>query len=79
MKHLPTQYDDEEPLRATDLPEDVEDRFRVALCELFSLKPLELLCLQGIMRQQTLSDIAELLTSMFEKYGGKEFTRHHMF
>lgn len=83
VKQMPTTYndadDDEEPMTATSLPLDVEDRFRVALCELFQLKPLELLCLQGIMQQKTLTDIAEQLTSVFKKFGCKKFTRHHMF
>ena len=38
----------------TTLSEDDEDRLRVAMTNLFSLSPLELLCLQSIMQRKTL-------------------------
>jgi len=60
------------------LPEDVEDKFRKALFDLFDLQPLELLVLQGIMRRMTLQEIATSLTKLF-KVNNKECSRHHVF
>ena len=64
--------------RTTHLSEDDEDKLRKAMFALFDLKPLELLVLQGIMRQQTLQEIATSLTELF-KNNNKECTRHHVF
>ena len=79
VKRMPTQYEDAEPTYATSLPPEIEDKLRIAICELFQLKPLELLCLQGIMQQKTLIEIAQMLTTTFKKFGCKEFTRQHVF
>ena len=70
--------EDRQSRSATSLPPDVEDRFRTALCELFQLRPLELLVLQGIMQRKTLTEIAASLTQTFKKYGGKGFTRFYV-
>lgn len=57
----PVQQEVEEPRQCTSLPEDLEDRFRIALAEIFQLSPLELLCFQGIMQRKTLTEIAKEL------------------
>lgn len=64
--------------QVTSLPDEVEDKFRKALYDLFDLQPLELLVLQGIMRRMTLQEIATNLTKLF-KVNDKECTRHHVF
>lgn len=64
--------------RATHLSEEDEDKLRKAMFALFDLQPLELLVLQGIMRRQTLQQMATSLTSLF-KNNDKECTRHHVF
>lgn len=60
------------------MPEDIEDKLRKALYDLFDLQPLELLVLQGIMQKKTLQQIATDLTKVF-KANNKECTRHHVF
>lgn len=62
----------------TDFPDEVEDKFRKGLYDIFDLKPLELLVLQGIMRRKTLQDIADELTDLFER-NNKSCTRFHVF
>lgn len=64
--------------QVTHLSEDDEDKLRKAMFALFDLPPLELLVLQGIMRNQSLSDIGKSLTNLF-KSNDKEQTRHHVF
>lgn len=70
----------------TRLGEDDEDRLRVAMSNLFSLSPLELLCLQAIMQRKTLEEFAKQTTRFFQKHYGQmmknkcgRFTRFHAF
>lgn len=64
--------------QATTLSEEDEDKLRKAMYALFDLQPLELLVLQGIMRRQTLQEMATNLTRLFTT-NDKTCTRHHVF
>ena len=82
----PPQPEPTIPERVTSLPEDIEDQLRIAICNLFSLKPIELLCLQAIIRKQSLTEFADSLTklvnkihSQIQKSQEKKITRFHAF
>lgn len=77
MNWIP-QLDTSTSQQVTRLSEDDEDTLRKALYALFDLQPLELLVLQGIMRKQTLQQMATSLTQLF-KNNNKQCTRHHVF
>lgn len=61
----------------TNLPEEVEDKLRKFLCVLFDLSPNELLCLQAIMKNLTLSEFAREMEKSAKS--NKSFSRFRAF
>lgn len=75
-----------EPQRATGLSEEDEDRLRIAMFNLFGLRPVELLCVQAIMNKQSLTEFADSLTKLvcklhkqMENDKDGKITRFHAF
>lgn len=60
-----------------NLSEDDEDKLRKAMCNIFSLTPLELLMLQAIMNGKSLTDYAKMIETLAAK--NIECTRFHAF
>lgn len=77
LNHFP-QPDRKGSEKVTPFSDEHEDKLRKALYDIFDLTPLELLILQGIMNQKSLSDIAKELEALF-KANNKEQTRFHVF
>lgn len=82
----PIYVEPTEPEQCTHLSEEDEDKLRIALCNIFNLRPAELLCLQAIMTNQTLTQFAESLTKFVIKLYGqidksedKQISRHYVF
>ena len=60
------------------MTEDAEDRFRHGLIELFDLQPLEILMLQAIMHNKSLTDYARDIDRMVAKLANG-MTRFHAY
>ena len=71
----PPQHDTSGSEQVTPLPDEVEDKMRKFLYDLFDLTPLELLCFLGIMRGQGLQEWANEVTKLLET----PMTRFHAF
>lgn len=63
--------------QVTNLPDEVEDKLRKFLFSLFDLSPNELLCIQAIMRGQSLSEFARDMEQMSKS--NKSFSRFRAF
>lgn len=61
----------------TNLPDEVEDKLRKFLFSLFDLSPNEILCLQAIMRGQSLSEFAREMEKSAKS--NKSFSRFRAF
>lgn len=61
----------------TNLPEEVEDKLRKFMFALFDLSPNELLCIQAIMRGQSLSEFARDMEQLSKSI--KSFSRFRAF
>lgn len=61
----------------TNLPDEVEDKLRKFLFSLFDLSPNELLCIQAIMRGQSLSEFAREMEKSAKS--NKSFSRFRAF
>lgn len=70
-----TNYTDE--MIPLNLSEEDEDKLRIALCNIFSLNPLELLMLQAIMNGKSLTDFSKLIERLSVK--NSKCTRFHAF
>lgn len=70
-----TDFNNEMP--PLNLSEDDEDKLRKAMCDIFSLNPLELLMLQAIMNGKSLTEYANTIETLAAK--NTECTRFHAF
>lgn len=69
-----------QPRQVTNLPPDVEDKLREAMCSLFDLDPIELLLVQHLIRGGKLSTFADRLvkvTNRIVRYRGSERAQAH--
>lgn len=84
QKYIYETYDAPQPqtdftneMPPLNLSEDDEDKLRKAMCNMFSLTPLELLMLQAIMNGKSLTEFTKIVETLAAK--NTECTRFHAF
>lgn len=68
---------DDMPMRATNMPQDLEDIFKFKILDIFSLSCTELLCLQAILQNKTLAEFSRSIEQFSRNI--QTFSRHRAF
>ena len=71
------QHDTSGSEQVTNLPDEVENKMRIFLCNLFALDFNELMCLKSIMNNMTLTDYAQDMEALAQD--NKCFSRFRAF